>query len=157
MTSPRRRTNQRCAMVAANTSAIEPVPSPMRSPQKTRSCHDAVMSTLPPAPSATSVSAAATTWRMPKRSMSAAANGAVRPYRSRFTLTARDMMLVDQPNSSLSGTMSAPGAARNPAAASSATNATAATSHAGWSRRGGDGGPAGSRASASAVMPTPRG
>lgn len=99
MTSPRRATNQRFAIVAARTSAIDPVPSPISTPQKISSCHDAVMSTLPPAPSATRARAAATTWRMPKRSMRAAANGAVSPYSTRLTLTASDMTLVDQPNS----------------------------------------------------------
>ena len=38
----------------------------------------------------------------------------------------------DQPNSSSSGAISTPGAARNPAAPMSATNATPATSHARW-------------------------
>ena len=79
MTSPRRARNQQSAIVAAKTRAIEPVPSPMSTPQKMSSCQDAVMSTLPPAPRATSASAAATTRRMPKRSMSAAAKGAVSP------------------------------------------------------------------------------
>ena len=49
-------------------------------------------------------------------------------------LTASDMMLVDQPNSSCSGTNSAPGAARKPAAPTSATNAVTATNQAGWMR-----------------------
>ncbi len=40
----------------------------------------------------------------------AAANGATSPNRTRLMLTASDMTLVDQPNSSCSGTMSAPGA-----------------------------------------------
>ncbi|PFX04980.1 hypothetical protein CJ469_00390 [Nocardia farcinica] len=79
MTSPRRRTNQRLAMVAANTSAIAPVPVPISSPQHTSSCQEAVMNTLPPAPSATSSNAAETTCRMPNRSINAAANGATSP------------------------------------------------------------------------------
>ena len=49
-------------------------------------------------------------------------------------LTASDMTLVDQPNSSCSGTNSAPGAARKPAAPISARKAAAATNQAGWIR-----------------------
>ena len=79
MTSPLRSTNHRLATVAARTRAIDPVPVPMSTPQKTCSCHDAVIRVLPAAPSATRVSAAAMTWRMPKRSISAAAKGATRP------------------------------------------------------------------------------
>lgn len=40
MTRPRRVTNQRLAIVSANTSAMEPVPRPMSRPQKTMSIHD---------------------------------------------------------------------------------------------------------------------
>ena len=65
ITSPRRWTNQRLAMVAANTSAIEPVPSPMKKPQKSTSCQPAVMKTVRPLPAATSTSANAVTRRMP--------------------------------------------------------------------------------------------
>ena len=67
---------------------------------------------------------------MPKRSISAAANGAVRPNSSRLTETASEMVPRDQPNSSCSGSISAPGVARKPAAPMSATKATAATSQA---------------------------
>ena len=38
MTRPRRATNQRLATVAANTSAIDPVPSPTSTPQQATSC-----------------------------------------------------------------------------------------------------------------------
>ena len=79
MTSPRRLMNQRLATVAANTSAIDPVPRPISRPQVSSSCHDSVMNTVSPLPSAMSTSAVEVTWRMPKRSISAAANGAVRP------------------------------------------------------------------------------
>lgn len=79
ITRPRRWTNQRVAMVAASTRAIEPVPAPMRTPQKTMSCQEAVISTLPAAPRATSSSAVVMTRRRPKRSISAAANGATSP------------------------------------------------------------------------------
>ena len=56
------------------------------------------------------------TRRIPNRSISAAANGAVRPNRIRFTDTAAEMVARDHPNSSCSGVMSTPGVARNPAA-----------------------------------------
>lgn len=79
MTKPRRVTNHRSAIVAASTSAMDPAPPPMSTPQKTRSCQEAVMNTLAIAPSATRASADETTRRMPKRSISAAAKGATRP------------------------------------------------------------------------------
>ena len=132
VTSPRERVNQRLATVAANTSAIEPVPSPTSTPQHRTSCQLAVMKTVRPLPAATTHSATATTRRMPNCSMSAAANGAVRPNSSRLTLTASDTVAVDQPNSSCSGRISTPGVARKPADATSATKATAATHHARW-------------------------
>ncbi len=134
MTRPRRSTNHRLAMVAANTSAIAPVPVPISRPQNTSSCQEAVMTMLPPEPSATRTRAAEMTRRIPKRSIRAAAKGATSPKSTRLMLTASDMTLVDQPNSSCSGTIRAPGAPRKPAAPSSARNATAATHHAGWTR-----------------------
>lgn len=71
---------------------------------------------------------------MPKRSISAAANGAITPHRIRFRLTALDISVRGHPNSTSNGTINTPGAARNPAAPISARNATAATHHAGWIR-----------------------
>ena len=79
VTSPRRATNQRVVTVATNASAIDPVPRPTRTPQHSTSCQLAVIHTVSPLPMDTSVSALATTVRIPKRSISAAANGAVRP------------------------------------------------------------------------------
>ncbi len=79
VTRPRCLTNQRPVIVATNASAIDPVPSPTRTPQSSTSCQLAVMNTVSPLPRATSSSAQETTGRMPKRFMSAAANGAVRP------------------------------------------------------------------------------
>ena len=97
------------------------------------------MKTVSPLPAATSTSAPATTRRMPNRSISAAANGAVRPNSSRLTETATEMVPRDQPNSSCSGSISTPGVARKPAAPTSATKATAATIQARCSRgRAGD-------------------
>ncbi len=79
MTRPRRFTNQALATVAAKTSAIEPVPSPISRPQVSTSCHAARASTDNPAPAAINSKPAPTTRRKPNRSISAAANGAVRP------------------------------------------------------------------------------
>ena len=78
-TSPRRATNQRPVTVATSASAIDPVPSPTSTPHSRTSCQDAVMNTVSPLPAATTSSATVTTRRMPKRSISAAANGAVSP------------------------------------------------------------------------------
>ncbi len=79
VTSPRRAVNQRLVTVAAKASAIEPVPSPTSRPQQSSSCQAAVIHTVAPEPTAMTTSAPATIRRMPKRSMSAAANGAVSP------------------------------------------------------------------------------
>ena len=78
-TRPRRATNQRPVTVATSDSAIEPVPSPTSTPHSRISCQLVVMKTVSPLPSATTSSAHMTTRRMPKRSISAAANGAVSP------------------------------------------------------------------------------
>lgn len=88
------------------------------------------MKTVNPLPHATSTSAPATTRRMPSRSISAAANGEITPYRTRLIDTAAEIVDLDQPNSSCSGSISTLGAARNPAAPTSATNPDAATSQA---------------------------
>jgi hypothetical protein len=136
MTRPRRLTNQRLATVAANTSAIDPVPRPMSTPQSRTSCQLLVTPTLRPLPAAISSRATLTTARTPNRSIRAAANGAVSPNSTRLTPTASDTSPRDQPNSSWRGTIRTPGAARNPAAQSSATKATPAATHAGWSRAG---------------------
>ena len=58
---------------------MEPVPSPTSTPQQRISCQLAVMNTVSPLPAETTSSAAVTTLRMPKRSISAAANGDVSP------------------------------------------------------------------------------
>ena len=84
---------------------------------------------------ATSVSEAATTRRMPKRSISAAANGAVSPYSTRLRVTAPLVVARDQPKSSSSGSSSAPVDERNPAAATRAPMVIAATNQARWMRR----------------------
>ena len=72
-------TNQRPVTVATSANAIEPVPRPTSTPQHSTSCQLAVMNTVSPLPDATTSRAAVTTARIPNRSMSAAANGEVRP------------------------------------------------------------------------------
>ena len=52
---------------------------PTAKPHSTHSCQGEVITRVRPEPTATSVSDAATTRRTPKRSIRAAANGAVRP------------------------------------------------------------------------------
>ena len=116
ITRPRLLANQVLAMVAAKTSAMDPVPSPISSPQVSRICQDWFTSTVSALPAPISTRATEVTARMPKRSIRAAANGAVRPNSTRLMLTAAERTVVDQPNSFCSGTISTPGAARNPAA-----------------------------------------
>lgn len=66
-------------MVAANTSAIDPVPSPISTPQVRISCPGVATKTLSAAPAPITKSATTVTARMPKRCISAAANGAMSP------------------------------------------------------------------------------
>ena len=79
VTRPRWRTNHRLAMIAPKTSAMAPVPTPTGTPHRNHSCQADVITRVSPAPAETIASAIATTRRMPKRSIRAAANGAVRP------------------------------------------------------------------------------
>ena len=67
---------------------------------------------------------------MPKRSMNAAAKGAVRPYSTRLRLTAPLVTARDQPNSSSIGSSSTPVELRKAAAATSAPSVTPATTQA---------------------------
>lgn len=53
---------------------MEPVPRPTRNPQKSVNCHEAVITVVSREPAATVPRAATTARRIPKRSMSAAAN-----------------------------------------------------------------------------------
>ena len=70
--------------------------------------------------------------RTPKRSISAAANGAVRPNSVMFTDIASPTTPCDHPNSWCSGFIITPGTERKPAAPRIATKLTAATTHAQW-------------------------
>ena len=100
-------------------------------PHVNTNCHAWVTNTLRALPAATTTNAVDVTARIPKRSINAAANGAVRPNSTRLTPTASDSIDRGQPNSSCSGTINTLGAARNPAAPTRARKATAATIHAG--------------------------
>ena len=130
LTRPRRAVNQRLVTVAAKASAMEPEPSPTSRPQHSISCQAAVIHTVSQEPAAITVRATATTRRMPKRSIRAAANGAVRPYRARFTETAAPIVPRDQSNSACSGSMRRPGTERKAAAPMIVTKVTAATNQA---------------------------
>ena len=79
VTSPRWVWNHRLATIAPSTRAIAPVPMPMNTPQSSHSCHGCVIRVVRPLATPTTTSAVATVRRTPKRSMKAAANGAVSP------------------------------------------------------------------------------
>ena len=66
-------------MVAAKTNAIDPVPIPTTTPHSSTNCHGAFINMVPKAPILTAPNALITTLRTVKRSISAAANGAVNP------------------------------------------------------------------------------
>ena len=127
ITRPRRAVNQRFATSAPKTSAVDPTPSPTSTPQRITSCHEAFITSVRPVPVAMSARAATATCLIPNRSMSAAAKGAVTPYRTRFTETAREMADFVQPNSSSKGRTMTPMDDRNAADARSTRNVTPAT------------------------------
>jgi hypothetical protein len=79
---------------------------------------------------AIAASAPPTTRLTPKRSMSAAANGAPRPKQSRLSETASPIVSWLHANSSCNGISRTPVTERNPEEMTSARNATAATFHA---------------------------
>lgn len=88
------------------------------------------MTTVSAEPVAMTLSATATTRRIPNRSMSAAANGAVSPYSARLTETANPISPRDQSNSVCSGSMRSPGSEAKAAAPMMVTKVTAATNQA---------------------------
>ncbi len=122
--------NHRFATIAPRTSAIAPVPMPMSRPQSSQSCHGAVITVVRPLATPTTTSELATVRRTPHRSITAAANGAVRPYRTRLRLTAPEVVARDQPNSDSTGSRSTPVEERKAAAATRAPRVTAAMSQA---------------------------
>jgi hypothetical protein len=65
LTRPRRSVNQRLVTVAAKASAMEPEPRPTSRPQQSISCQAESIHTVAPDPAAITVSATATTRRMP--------------------------------------------------------------------------------------------
>ncbi len=71
--------NQRPVTVVANAPAIEPLPRPTNTPQHSTSCQGSRISMVRPDPTEMVSSAQTTINRTPNRSISAAANGAVRP------------------------------------------------------------------------------
>ena len=79
VTRPRWASNHRLATMAPNTRAMDPVPAPMATPQSSHSCQAAVMKVVRALAVPTRAREIATTRRMPNRSISAAANGAVSP------------------------------------------------------------------------------
>ena len=109
MTSPRRDANQRLETTAPSTSAVMPLPSPSTTPHSTTRCQSCVTSPAISIPPPTSASATLTTARTPKRSISTAANGPIRPNSAKRSARAEEIWLVDQPNSCASGCSIAPG------------------------------------------------
>ncbi len=88
------------------------------------------MSVVSADPPAIMSSAPSITARTPKRSMSAAAKGPIRPKRTRLMETAKEIVAADQPNSCSRGTIRTPGVERKPAAPRSARKVTPATTQA---------------------------
>ena len=120
----------RVAIVATKPIEIAPVPEPTRTPHSATNCQLAVIVTLSALPAAIRVRAPASTGRTPKRSISAAANGAVRPKSVMFTDIASPTVPCDHPNSWCRGCIITPGTERKPAAPRIAMKLTAATTQA---------------------------
>ena len=74
-------------------------------------------------------SATSSTRRTPKRFITAAANGPIKPNSAMLTATANEIAVRFHPNSVSSGTISTPGVARTPAPTSRITKVTPATTH----------------------------
>ncbi|SPU68455.1 Uncharacterised protein [Brucella neotomae] len=98
-TRPRRFSNQRAATVPPSTSAVMPVPSPITTPHSATICHSSVMKMEPMRPAEIMMRAAATTRRSPNWFMKAAANGPMRPKRTRRNAVAKEIFALVQPNS----------------------------------------------------------
>ena len=82
-------------------------------------------------PIPTVVKADMTTLRTVKRSIKAAANGAVRPNNSTLILIAAEIVDLDQPKASWSGTINTDGADRYPALAARVKKVTPKANQAG--------------------------
>ena len=125
-------TNQRLAIVAAKTSAIDPAPVPTPIPQSAHKCHGCVIKIVEDELIATTMRADITTLRTVNRSMSAAANGATKPKSSTLIDTAKETCERDHPKASSSGTISTEGADLNPAVAIKVKKVTVAAIQPGW-------------------------
>jgi hypothetical protein len=79
VTSPRRSTNQRFAMIAASGTDTAPVANPLTTPQRMSSCHGAVIRTVRLEPAETQSNAPIVIRRSPNRSTNAAENGPPKP------------------------------------------------------------------------------
>ena len=110
------------------------MPTPTSTPQNSTSCQLAVIVVDSAEPAAINSSAADSTGRTPKRSIRAAANGAVRPNSVMLTDMASPTVPWDQPNSWCRGFIITPGTERKPAAPRIAMKLTAATTQAQWTR-----------------------
>src|SRR5579883_1693093 len=129
MTNPRLLTNQRLAIVALSTCAMQPVPIPTNRPQVRISCQGAVMNELDATAMTSSDSANSTVARTPKVCIAAPANGPMQPNRSKLSDIATEMVARSQPNASCRGTIKTPGVARTPADASRVTKTNPTTTH----------------------------
>ena len=88
VTRPRRRTNQRCATIAASGTDTARWRSPITTPHSSCSCHGCEILIVVSDATATIAERRDHTRRIPKRSCSAAANGAARPKHTRLIETA---------------------------------------------------------------------
>lgn len=134
VTRPRRSSNQRVAIVATKAIEMDPVPTPTSTPHSRTSCQLVVIVTDSADPAEIRSSAAVSTGRTPKRSISAAAKGAVSPNSVMLTDIANPTVPCDQPNSWCSGFIITPGTERKSAAPRIATKLVAATTQAQWMR-----------------------
>ena len=107
--------NQRVATIAPNTIAVSPVPKPTMTPQNRTRCQSRVITRAPMSPISISARATNTTRLKPYLSISAAVNGAIRPNRTMRRASATEICSVLQPNSLVSGMMSAPEMPMHPA------------------------------------------
>ena len=126
VTRPRRASNQRVATIAASTMDVTPVPVPTQTPQSSISCHWLRIVVVSATEIASKPTAARITRRMPKRSITDAANGPIRPKSAMLMATAPEIAARFHPNSDSSGTIRTPGTARIPAVTRRMKNVTIA-------------------------------
>ncbi len=129
-TRPRCLTNHRFATVAPSTIAVRPVPRPTTTPHSTMRCQKVVITVASSRPAEIIATAVTITARRPKRSMKAAEKGAIRPKSMMRRASADEIAAVDQPYSSWSGRISAPGRPMAPAVVSMVRNVSATTTQA---------------------------